>query len=186
MLPIDLPAMRYEVPGSWDGKSKKLISVPAVHLELEHSLMSISKWESRWKIPFMEQSALQPEQFIDYCRCMTINKQRDPNVYQFLRESDARKIIEYMHDPMSARKMREIRNSKRGSRRIMTSEYFYYLMIQYGIPFECEKWHFGRLIALIDCCSANNSGEPTMSYRDRQRFYASLNDQRRKALGTKG
>ena len=186
MLIIDIPSARYELPGSWDGHSKKLITVPAIHLEMEHSLMSISKWEAKWKIPFVENKSLTTDQFLDYCRCMTINKQKDPDVYRFLRQSDAAKIGEYMGDSMTARTLRGNQNNKRGPRRIMTSEYFYWLMIQFGIPFECEKWHFGRLLALIDCCQSNESGGQTMSYRDRQRFYASLNDQRRKMLGTKG
>lgn len=186
MLTIDIPSARYELPGSWNGKSKKLITVPPIHLELEHSLLSISKWEAKWKIPFVENRAMTTEQFLDYCRCMTINRQKDPNVYKFIRQIDADRIGEYMEDSMTARIQHKSQKPGR-SRRIMTSEYFYFLMIQYGIPFECEKWHFNRLIALIDCCQANNSsGEKFGSYRDRQKFYQSLNEQRRKALGSKG
>lgn len=185
MLIIDIPSARYELAGSWDGHRKKLITVPPIHLEMEHSLLSISKWESKWKIPFIENEKMTPEQFLDYCRCMTINKQKDPSVYNYIRQTDVQKIGEYLTDPMSARRLK---NSKkgRGSSVRMTSEYFYFLMIQLGIPFECEKWHFGRLIALIDCCQSNNGSEPPMSYRDRQKFYAQLNEQRRKMLGTKG
>ena len=102
MLIIDIPSARYELPGSWDGHSKKLITVPAIHLEMEHSLMSISKWEAKWKIPFVENKSLTTDHFLDYCRCMTINKQKDPDVYRFLRQSDAAKIGEYMGDSMTA------------------------------------------------------------------------------------
>ena len=188
MLPIDIPAARYEIPGSWDGHSKKLLTVPAIHLELEHSLMSISKWESKWKISFIENQNMTVPQFRDYVRCMTMNRQKDPNVYQYLRQSDARRITEYIHDPMSARRLTTMRTKSKGgpSRVQMTSEYFYHLMIQYGIPFDCDKWHFERLLALIDCCSANNGGEKPMSYREKQQFYASLNAQRRQALNSKG
>ena len=186
MLIVDIPSARYELPGSWDGESKKLITVPPIHLEMEHSLLSISKWEAKWKIPFLEREELTTEQFLDYCRCMTINRQKDPGVYKFIRNVDAEKINAYMEDSMSARKIRPSRNSKRGSRRTMTSEYFYFLMIQYGIPFDCEKWHFGRLLALIDCCQANSSDGPPMNYKDRQKYYNDLNKQRRALLGTKG
>ena len=186
MLPIDIPAARYELPGTWDGRSKKLISVPAIHLELEHSLMSISRWESKWKICFTEHQDMTTEQFLDYCRCMTINKQKDPSVYQYLRQQDVVKIANYMHDPMSARIMRPPPAKQRGPRRTMTAEYFYFLMIQNGIPMECEKWHFGRLLALIDCCQSNSGDGPKMSYREKQQYYATLNAQRRKLLGTTG
>ena len=94
MLVIDIPSAVYEVPGSWDGKNrvKKLVKVPPIHLEMEHSLLSISKWESKWKIPFAQHKNMTSEQFLDYCRCMTINRQKDPNVYQYLRRQDAAKI----------------------------------------------------------------------------------------------
>lgn len=186
MLTIDVPPARYEKVGSWDGHRKKLINVPAIHLEMEHSLLSISKWESKWKIPFVDNREMTTEQFLDYCRCMTINRQKDPNVYMYLRQSDAEKIGAYMEDSMSARKIRTSSKGKRRNTAVMTSEYFYYLMIQLGIPFECEKWHFGRLLALIDCCQSNSQGEAPMSYRDRQKLYAELNAKRRAALGTKG
>ena len=188
MLIIDIPSTVYEVPGSWDGKKrvKKLMTVPPIHLEMEHSLLSISKWESKWKIPFVECQNMTPEQFIDYCRCMTINRQKDQNVYQYLMNVDAQKIGDYMADSMSARILSK-KNSRKGQNRTrMTSDYFYYMMIQLGIPFECEKWHFGRLMALIDCCQANSGNEPPMSYRERQKYYAELNAQRRRMLGTKG
>ena len=186
-LTIDIPPMVYEQPGSWDGvrRVKKLIKVPPIHLELEHSRLSISKWESKWKIPYIEQNSLTAEQFLDYCCCMTINRQKDPTVYKYLRNQDALKINEYINDPMSARQIRKKRGGSR-SRVRMTSEYFYSVMIQLGIPFECEKWHFGRLLALIDCCQAQSGNEPPMSYRQRQAYYSELNAQRRKMLGTKG
>lgn len=189
MLSVDIPQSVYEVQGSWNGTSKKLITVPAIHLEMEHSLLSISKWESKWKIPFMEHSQMTTEQFLDYCRCMTANKPKVPEAWKYLRQADANRISDYISDSMSARIIRKQTNNRPGrSRARMTSEYFYWLMIQLGIPFECEKWHFGRLLALIDCCQCEGGGssQKFMSYRDRQKFYNELNAQRRKALGTKG
>ena len=188
MLILDIPSAVYELPGSWDGKTrtKKLIKVPPIHLEMEHSLLSISKWESKWKIPFMECQNMTTEQFLDYCRCMTINRQKDPTVYQYLRQIDAQKIADYMEDSMSARIIRTKKTKKGRNQVRMTSDYFYYLMIQLGIPFECEKWHFGRLLALIDCCQTHSGTEAPMNYRDRQKYYAELNAQRRALLKTKG
>lgn len=188
MLIIDIPSAVYEVPGSWDTKNrtKKLIRIPSIHLEMEHSLLSISKWESKWKIPFIEKKNMTTEQFLDYCRCMTINRQKDPSVYQYLRKQDAQKISDYMNDSMSARGVRPKPGRQSRSRMIMSSEYFYNLMIELGIPFECEKWHFGRLMALIDCRQAFSGNEKPMSYKERQKYYSELNEQRRKMFGTKG
>ena len=186
MLIIDVPSALYEKPGSWNGSSKQMIRTPEIHLEMEHSLLSIRKWESKWKLAYSEHLKMTTEQFLDYCRCMTINKQKDPTVYQYLRQKDAVKIQDYLNDTMSARVIRPKRGGKRGPAVRMTAEYYYWLMIQHGIPFECEKWHFGQLLALIDCCVSNAGGEVPMSYRERQKLYASLNDQRRKMLGSKG
>ena len=185
MLTLDIPSAKYEMVGSWDGRRKKLMTVPPIHLEMEHSLLSISRWESKWKIPFIENRQMTTEQFLDYCRCMTINKQKDPEIYRFLRQKDAEKIGAYIDDPMTARRL-NTRRKKNNPTAVLTSEYFYFIMIQLGIPFECEKWHFGRLLALIDCCQSNNGSQPPMSYRDRQQFYAELNAKRRKAWGSKG
>ena len=186
-LTIDIPSQIYEAPGTWDGEKrvKKLIRVPAIHLVLEHSLLSISKWESEWQIPFVETKRMTAKQFLSYCKCMTINQQKDPNVYQFLRNQDVVKIKDYLDNPMTARIKRKSKGGGR-SRIMMTSEYFYAVMVQYGIPFDCDKWHFNRLIALIECCQAMNGEGPKMNYRERQKYYAELNAQRRKALGTKG
>lgn len=189
MLFIDIPQSVYEVHGSWNGKSKKLITVPAIHLEMEHSLLSISKWESKWKIPYVERISMTSEQFLDYCRCMTANKPKVPEAWKYLRQVDAEKIGAYISDSMSARVMSPVKkNGQNRSGPRMTSEYFYWLMIQLGIPFECEKWHFGRLLALIDCCQneGGSGSRKPMSYRERQQFYNELNNKRRKALGTKG
>lgn len=187
MLVIDIPASIYEKPGTWDGHKKQLVRTAPAHLEMEHSLLSIWKWESKWKIPFSETRQMTTEQFLDYCRCMTINKQKDPDVYKYLRQKDAQKIAEYMTDNMSARVIRGNQfRKKRGPKIRMTSEYYYWLMTQYNIPFDCEKWHFNRLLALIDCCSSNNGDSAPMSYREKQQYYALLNAQRRKLSHTTG
>lgn len=189
MLQIDIPASLYELPGSWDGKSKQLIRVPAIHLELEHSLLSISRWESEWEIPFLaqiEQKSMTMEMFRDYCRFMTVNKQKDPGVYRFLRQKDIDRITDYLSKPMSAHTLRQNRREQRKKTAPMTCEDFYWLMIRYGIPFECEKWPFRRLLALIDKCESKSGNEPPMSYSEKQQLYARLNMERRAALHSKG
>jgi len=194
MLTIDIPSMTYEVPKSWNGTSKKLIKVPPIHLEMEHSLISIAKWEGIWGVPFMEQDDMTTEQFLSYCQCMTINRQKDPDVYNFLRKEDAVRIIKYMNQPMSAWKIKPKANKKAKARRPereMCAEFFYWLMFQYGIPMECEKWHLQRLIALLDFIQDSNGDNPSqtapkMNFNDRMRHYMELNMKRCKELGTRG
>ena len=195
MLIIDIPSTLYEVPKSWNGTSKKLIRIPPIHLEMEHSLISIAKWEGIWGVPFMEQEDMTAEQFLSYCQCMTINKQKDPNVYNFLRKDDAERITRYMNQPMSAWKIVKPKPDKKGKRkrkeRPLCAEFFYWLMFQYNIPIECEKWHFQRLIAQINFCqdAASEDAEepaPKRNFNDQMRHYVELNMKRCKELGTKG
>lgn len=185
MLPIDIPEMIYEKPGTWNGTSKKLIRIPAIHLELEHSLRSIAKWESKWHVSFLDRPGMTPEEFQDYCRCMIINKVKVPNAHLYIPKKEIRRITDYMTDPMSARVVRE-RPGKKGAMRITTCEYFYFLMARYHIPYECENWHFNRLMALIDCCIVNNGDVPEMSYGEKMQYYRDLNEKRRREWGTTG
>lgn len=154
--------------------------------------MSIAKWEAIWKIPFMETENMTADQFISYCRCMTINKQKDPNVFDYIRKADAAKIIRYMNDSMSAWELKgNGRDDKKGPKRPMCAEFFYWLMIQYNIPQEYEKWHFRRLIALLDFCQDSagdkkHEPEKKVNFNDRMRHYVELNAKRCRELGTKG
>lgn len=181
MLPISIPAQEL-----FNEETGEFLTVGPYYLELEHSLKSISKWEAKTHKSFFEEKEMTPDEFREYIRCMTLNRISDPAAYEYLRPRDYRRIGEYMTDSMSAKTFRP-RKKARGPHVIMTSETIYSLMIVYGIPFECDKWHFNRLSALIKTCELNGMGEgSTMNYSERQRFYNELNDQRRKMLNTKG
>lgn len=180
MLPISIPAQEL-----FNEQTGEFLTIGPYYLELEHSLKSISKWEAKTHKSFFEDHAMSPEDFQEYVKCMTLNRITDPTVYQHLRPSDYREIGKYMTDTMSAKNFRP-KKKKKWPHVTMTSETIYSLMIVYGIPFECDKWHFNRLSALIKTCEQNGMGEGTMSYSERQRYYNELNDQRRKMLNTKG
>lgn len=180
MLPISIPAREL-----FNEQTGEFLTIGPYYLELEHSLKSISKWEAKTHKSFFEGNGMSPEDFREYVRCMTLNRVTDPTVYQFLRPIDFKEIGEYMTDTMSAKTFRP--KKKKGPHVVMTSETIYSLMIAYGIPFECDKWHFNRLSSLIKTCEQNGMGEGGgMSYSERQRYYNELNDQRRKMLHTKG
>lgn len=199
MLPIDHPARDIPPQEFFNNATQEFITIPGrhvgpIHLQLEHSLMSISKWESKWHVPFASREKMTPEEFLDYIRCMTINTQKDPSVYENLMQEDIEKIVDYMQDPMSAIDLTKKKKPKKkpGKKKDDTAESFYFAMTQLGIPFECEKWHFNRLCALIDYCAneggggmAGSQGKPK-SQQELMQMYHALNQKNRKKYGSKG
>lgn len=154
-------------------------------LNLEHSLVSLSKWESKWKKPFLTDKEKTPEETIDYVRCMTVNNNVDPSVYGRLSMSAVQQINDYISDPMTATTFSEDKNQKK-NREVVTAELIYYWMVALQIPFECQKWHLNRLITLIRVCNIKNEPPKKMSKADIYRQNAALNAARRRMHGSKG
>lgn len=128
-------------------------------LQLEYSLISISKWESKWHKPFLDESKEKtPEEMIDYIRCMTVNRGVDPDLYNRLPLWVFEKVAAYIKDPMTASTI----TSKLGTsgsaekKETVTSELIYYWMIAAGVPVEFEKWHLSRLLTLIKIVEVKN------------------------------
>ena len=153
-------------------------------IQLEHSLLAISKWESKWKKPFMSTKQKTDEEFRDYVRCMTINRNVDPNVYYRLTASDYRKIDDYIHDPMTATVFRNTKKD-RPSSKVVTSEQIYFWMCQAQIPFEAEKWHLNRLMTLIRIYSVENNPKK-MSKNDIYKDNKALNAARKAQHHSRG
>lgn len=179
MLEINVPAKEL-----FDEENNLFINVKATTLCLEHSLISISKWESKWKTPFISKDSKTNEQLRDYIKCMTIN-QVDPMTYYALTDSNFKAVNDYISDSMTATWFNEDKRSSR-KEEIITSELIYYWMIALNIPMECQKWHLNRLITLIRVCSIKNQPEKQMKKSDIYANNAALNAARRKALRTKG
>lgn len=157
-------------------------------LTLEHSLVSISKWESRWIKPFIDRKDKTTEELIDYIRCMTLTQNVDPLIYNYIPNSEFNKIIDYINAPMTATTINRHNEFKAGIGRheVITSEIIYYWMVTLGIPFECQKWHINRLITLIQVCNIKNSPNKNMSKKSVYSQNAALNAARRKASRSKG
>lgn len=153
-------------------------------LILEHSLVSISKWESKWHKMYLETPKKTTEELIDYIRCMTINKDVPDYVYYALSQENITDIIKYMEDSMTASTVNFY--GKAGPHEPVSSELIYYWMITFGIPVEFEKWHINRLMMLIKICSKKNSkpSKADKAAADRQR--AEINRMRCAKLGTRG
>lgn len=181
MLKITIPSAE-----AYDYLKNEFVYTKEQTLSLEHSLVSISKWESKWHKPYLSKEQKTVEETIDYIRCMTITQNVDPRVYYCIPENEYQKIVEYIENPMTATWFSNEQEMKGRQGRIVTSELIYYWMISYGIPFECEKWHLNRLITLIRVCGEEEKPKQKMSTHQLLSRNAKLNKQRRAALHSKG
>lgn len=168
----------------FDDRSQTFVNVPKQTLRLEHSLLSIAKWESKWHVPYLANGTKTVAQAIDYVRCMTIGKAPSIEVYETLSPNEMDQITEYIEDSMTATWFSNSRGKP--SREIITSELIYYWMIEFGIPFECDKWHLNRLLTLIRICQIKNSPKKKMSANELAARNRKLNQARKSSLNTKG
>lgn len=180
MLRIIIPSTEM-----WDEVNEKFVDSKEQVLQLEHSLVSLSKWESKWCKPFLSKENKTFEETIDYIRCMTINQHVPDEVYNCLTGENIREINEYISAPMTATRFSNDVMGK-GSREQITSELIYYWMIALNIPFECQKWHINRLLTLIRVCNIKNQPSKKMSRREIMSRNTALNAARRKKLRTNG
>lgn len=181
MLKITIPENEF-----FDEKNQVFVTIKGQTLQLEHSLVSISKWESKWHKPFLSNSKERTnEEIIDYIKCMTLTQNVDPLIYNYLPKEAVDKITNYIQDPMTATWF-PADNTKKHSREIVTSEIIYHWMISLNIPFECQKWHINRLLTLIEVCNVKNQPKKKMSKRDVYNQNRALNAARKQRLNTKG
>lgn len=179
MLPITIPASE-----EYDANNNTIIEIPGKTIQLEHSLISVSKWESIWHKSFMN-TELKGEELISYVKCMTINSNIPDKVYYGLTQKNLDDIINYIKDPMTATTINNP-EKKTKSRDIITSELVYYWMISLQIPMECEKWHFNRLMTLIEVCNIKSETPKKMSKKDIMSRNRQLNAARRAKHNSKG
>ena len=177
MLVITIPGIEL-----YDENTNEFVSSDPQKLRIEHSLLSISKWEAKWHKPFLS-SDKNSEEILDYIKCMTINNVND-DVYYRLSTSNIKDINEYIENPMTAT---TINDTKRGgSKEIITSELIYYWIISFNIPIECQRWHINRLLTLIKVCNIKNSPPEKTNKQELMNRNKRLNEERRKKLESNG
>ena len=186
MLEITIPATKpIEL---WDESKQEFIPKEGTKeqiLQLEHSLVSISKWESKWCRPFLSKPPVTTEETIDYIRCMTLTKNVKPDVYMHLTADNIDQIKKYIDSPMTATTFSDNKTGGRNSE-VVTSEVIYHWMISLQIPFECQKWHINRLLTLVRVCNIKNQPPKKRSKREIMSRNAALNAARRQQLNTNG
>ena len=168
------------VPERWDEKTEKFIEPKIIKLQLEHSLITISKCESKWSKPFLTKKEKTIEETIDYIKCMTLTQNVKSDVYDHITQSDFQMVLDYINSPMTATTFSQNQQTG-GNREIVTSELIYYWMIALNIPIdECQKWHLNRLLTLIRVCEIKNNPGKKMSKKDIYKRQAAINAARRK------
>lgn len=181
MLQITIPSRLV----GWDEKKEEFVYTKEQTLQLEHSLVSISKWESKWNKAFLGKKEKTNEEILDYVRCMTINKNVGADIYNYMTDENITDINKYINAPMTATCITR-QNSNKKNNDVVTSELIYFWMVSYNIPVEFEKWHLNRLLTLIEVCDVKNSPKKKMSGKEIASRNAALNAQRKARLGTRG
>lgn len=180
MLEIVVPEAEY-----FNEATSEFIKTSKCVLSLEHSLVSISKWEASHCKPFFGREEKTEKDIRDYVKCMTLNKGVDDKVYDCLSVDNIKAIRDYIDAPMTATTFSNMQNTP-PSRQVITSEVIYWSMIENGIPFECQKWHINRLLTLIRVCTIKNSPQKKMSKSEIWAMNSKLNASRRAAMHSKG
>lgn len=180
-----LPLVITLVPEQFDEANREFIPPVTVTLQMEHSLVSIHKWESKWNKPFLSNKGMTDEETFDYIQCMTVTENVDPGIYNYLSQENIKQIQKYIEAPMTATTFSKEQGGK-NNKEIITAELIYYWMISLQIPVEFQYWHINQLLTLIRVCNIKNQPPKKMSKRDIMSRNAALNAQRRAQLNTKG
>lgn len=187
MLKLSLPKLDV-----WDDNKEEFKEIGGLDIELEHSLYTISGWESKWKKAFANKNGLTKEQFLDYIKnFMCVTPDVPQSAWLTLTQENMKTIADYMEDPMSASFInRGLGASTPGGRKdTVTSDLIYYYMAQFNIPFECEHWHLNRLMKLIDISAVKNSPSKKMGKKEQMAAatqQAQINAARRSKYNSKG
>lgn len=179
MLEITIPGIEL-----YDENTNEFIYYPDETIQLEHSLVSISKWEANWCKPFLNARDKSPDEILDYIKCMTLTEGVTNDLYSRLTQDNLSIINEYLGRPMTATTFSN--EQGKPSREIITSEVIYYWMVSFNIPFECQYWHLNRLLTLIKVCNVKNNPPKKMSKNEILSRNKALNEARRKQLNTRG
>lgn len=179
MLELKIPEAEY-----YDESTNSFVQLPAATLRFEHSLLAISKWESKYEKPFLSNGEKTPKELLDYFQCMRLDDGPPRDLHR-LPESSIKDLHRYMNLKYSATTFRDRPNGAR-SGEVVTSELMYYWLTVYQIPFECETWHLNRLMALIRICSIKNAPKKKMRRSEILAQNRALNEQRLAQMGTTG
>lgn len=180
MLKIIVPGAEY-----FDQVTQTFDKVEDLELELEHSLISLSKWESKYQKPFLSSEEKSPEEILAYVEAMILTENYPDDVSSRFSQENIGQINDYIESKESATTF-GLMPERKGRGEVITAELIYYWMVAFQIPFECECWHLNRLFALIRICNIKNSKPQKMSRNELAARNRELNAQRRAKYNTAG
>lgn len=181
MLELKIPEVEL-----YDDRIGEFFTIRGQTIRLEHSLVSLAKWESRWEKPFLSKTPMTTKENVHYIKCMTITQNVHPIIFSHIAKYHLKEIFAYMELPMTATTFAKQKEPWKGVRKIVTAEVIYFWMTEFNIPFECQKWHLNRLLTLINVCNLERQPKGKMSAKALAKRNYALNEQRRKRLGTRG
>lgn len=189
-MPIDpCITLKIHIPESegWNESQERFVYIQDTTITLEHSLVSVAKWEARHKKPFLDRKPKTDDEMLDYIKCMTIEPDIPDNSYAGLTAEDIKQINAYINDPMTGTTFYNWKpNKTRRNIEIETAEVIYWEMIQCEIPIEWEHRHFNQLRTLIQVCMLKNQKNDAMPASEIRKMNHELNAARRAKYHSKG
>lgn len=182
MLEVIIPEDEF-----YDQSTNKFITIPSCKIVIEHSLISVAKWESKWHMPYLSDSPRSPIQELDYIKCMIIGSIPNDLTLKTLSAENIKLIRDYINNPMTATTFQK--NSKstgRGKKENTTAETIYAHMFAHSIPIDCQKWHLNRLLTLLRVCDLKNSPRDKMTKKQTAMWNAEQNALRKAKYNTRG
>ena len=188
MLEIVIPEQHYEPFDEVNMQFLPKVDIKETKIQLEHSLISLRKWEEKWHIPFLEKEDKTYDELTDYVRCMTLTHGVESTVYRYIPNDVLGKIVEYIKNPMTATWFNDkgLVGAQTSKKQIITAEIIYYWMISLNVPMECQKWHLNQLLTLIKVVSIKNGKPAKVDPKQAARERAALNKLRREKYNSKG
>lgn len=183
MLRLTLPSTDF-----WDPRKEEYVQIGGYEVDLEYSLFTIARWESKWKKPFITSlPKFTRKDEIEWYKAMCMTEGIPDEAWMVMTPKIRQDIYDYVTDPMSATTINH-RGPKTpgGPKTIMTAELVYYYMVTLGVPFECEHWHFNRLMKLVDVCFVKNSPPKKMGKQEAAQMYRELNARNRAKYNSRG
>lgn len=188
MLEITIPDQHYELFDESKEEFLPPVNIKKTTIQIEHSLISLKKWEQKWHIPFLGNTEKTYNELTDYIRCMTLTHGVDPEIYKWIPKDVLEQVVEYIKDPMTATWFRDNNSigAQINSREVITAEIIYYWMIALNIPVEFQKWHLNQLLTLIKVVNIKNSKPKNKDPKIAAQERAALNAKRRSKYKSKG